>query len=207
MERNHDSQWVFQSHHSLCFPTTGPTSDSFSWGSETTSLALLLVPLPSSHYPLQETRRPETSFYHPVLLKVALNQGAPAGGLPCNRVMLQAPCSRDGLAAAFLEHAPVGVTGTAVPWRVSSPAESCPAAPRPLPTQPLLLRRASSSPWQATSPRPCTRSPPGTPCPGFLQQSCAQTLLCKVHFPSGTLPSVVCFPLHNFTEISYFKTH
>lgn len=71
-------------------------------------MALLLVPLPSSHYPLQKTKGPRDhdSFYHPVLLKVALHQGAPAGGLPCSRVMLQAPSSRDGLAVAFLERAP-----------------------------------------------------------------------------------------------------
>lgn len=102
----------FQSCHNLCFPATAPTGDSFNRCSESPSSAFLLVPLPSSHHPLQETRRPRNhgSFYYPVLLKVLLNHGVPAGGLPCSCVMLRAPCREGGSAVACLESAPVGVS-------------------------------------------------------------------------------------------------
>lgn len=93
---------IFLSLHQPVTPLAGALSPSSTF---------LLVPLHSSHHPLQETRRPRNQggFYHPVLLKVMLNHGVPAGVYLCSCVMLRAPCRQGGLAVACLENAPVGV--------------------------------------------------------------------------------------------------
>lgn len=216
MRKNHNSH-CFQSCHSLCFPTIAPTNDSFSCGSVGLSMVSLLSPLPRSNHPLQETRRPwnHYSFYHPVLLKVVLNQGAPAGGLTTSRVMLRAPC-RPGLAVACQECALLGVSTASYQPGSSSPAPthsvSCPASPGPLSTQ-TLSQRASCAPYQATCPKGswspgcCNRSPLGTPCMGCLQQSCAQALLWRVCLALlAACPIVVCCLFVSSTILLRFLT-